>query len=127
MASLRSLVSYFEDNIGEHNRVATCVRLKTVNEDEYVYEVTRTGDLPSIRVCLSDAYEYGSDSYAVRPSLIRSGDFILVGSFGPGADSSVIEQARRDHIAVGGWSKLFGALNFHEPWKYRTPQEKESR
>jgi hypothetical protein len=125
MRTIESLRRFFESNIHAHSEVATCVRLKTPNEDEFIYEIARKHDLSTVRVCLSDAYEYGSDSYAVRPREIGSGDFILVDSFVPGADSMTIEEARRDKIAIGPWGKLKGALNFPELWKYRSPQERE--
>jgi hypothetical protein len=125
MRRIDSLRQFFESNIRGHSCVAGCVRLKTPNEDEFIYEITRKHDLPTVRVCLSDAYEYGSDSYAVRPREIGPSDFILVNSFVPGSDSVTIEKARNDKLAIGPWGKLKGALNFPELWKYRSPQEKE--
>lgn len=124
MAQLQSLVCYFENNISKHNRVERCERRLSANEDEYIYEIHRKDNLPPVRVYISDAYEYGAGDYTARPGVLKAGDFILVDSFGPGADTTVVEQARHDCIGVGPFRKLFGALNSHDIWKYRMPAEK---
>lgn len=125
MVNLRSLVSYFEKNIRAHKRVADCNRVISRNEDEHIYEIRRTDDLSTLRVYISDAYGFSSGDYASRPKEIKAGDFILVDTFAGGPDGSVVEEARRDRIAVGPWRKLFGALNSHDVWLYRMPEEKQ--
>lgn len=124
MVNLQLLVAHFENHIMGHDKVAICNRLASRNDDEYIYEILRTSDLPLLRVYISGAYEYDSGAYAARPKEIKAGDFILLDKFAPGADRSIIETARRDRIAIGPWSKLYGALNSHEPWKYRAPDER---
>jgi hypothetical protein len=126
MTKLQSLVRYFENNIRDHNRVKDCSRLPSANKDEYIYEILRTDDFRPVKVYISGAYEYTSGDYAARPSQIKAGDFILVNTFVPGANQEIVEEARQDRIAIGPWRKLYGALNSHEMWKYRMPEEKSN-
>lgn len=127
MTKLQSLVSFFEANIRNHNKVADCDRLLCCNDDEYIYEIQRKDDLRPIRVYLCDVYEYGSGDYAGRPKEIRAGDFILLNSFVPGVGDTVVEEARRGRIAIGPWRKLLGALNSPDVWRYRMPEERNER
>jgi hypothetical protein len=121
---LQQLVAAFVDRIGIHSKYANCKRLPSLNEDEYLYEVQRNASLPPVIVYISGAYEFGSDDYAARPKVLKSGGFILVTQYGPGADKAIIEAARRDRVGIGNLTKLFGALNCHEPSRYRAPDER---
>jgi hypothetical protein len=125
VSDLRSHVSYFEKRMQEHSCVERCERLLTGNEDEYIYELSRTEGRPPVRVHIVDTYEYGMADYLARPRQIRAGDFILVVSFGPELSHAVIERARADRIGMGDVRRLMGALNWSEVWKYRPPEERK--
>lgn len=114
-------VTFFLERMESHNKVEACNR---INDDtEYLFEIIRKGELPSIVVHLSDAYRYGTWEYLSHPKRIRRGDFIVVGGFAA-LDASVVELARKDKIGLGGIGKLMGALNVRRVWEYRSPDER---
>lgn len=51
-----TIPKYFEDRMAEHANVESCVRLEVPNE--YVYAIRRRRQDDTIRVWLSDAYQF---------------------------------------------------------------------
>ena len=119
MSRLSSLISFFEKVMQEHSHVSRCERVQASAEDEYVYEITRTDDLPPVTVHVSGAYEYTLGDYIARPKEIKSGGFIVTSSFGGRIEPSAVERARSDRIGLGQVQELMGALNYREVWKYQ--------
>jgi hypothetical protein len=106
----------------EHDRVEQCRQITV--EGEYVFEIERKSPLPTVRVHLSDAYDYGHWEYTSRPKLIGRGDFILIAGFNTRFDESLVEIARKDGIGIGGIGKLMGALSWEKVWLYQSPEER---
>ncbi len=103
----------------EHSRVSRCVRLQSSAEDEYVYEIIRKGDLSSVRVHVSAAYEYTLGDYIARPREIKAGDFIVTSSFGGHIEPAASARAQSERIGLGQVQELMGALNYRQVWKYQ--------
>jgi hypothetical protein len=118
MSRLASLISFFERVMQEHSRVSRCVRLQSTAEDEYVYEITRKGDLPPVRVHVSGAYEYTLGDYVARPKEIKAGDFVVTSSFGGRIEGAARARAQSERIGLGQVQELMGALNYRQVWKY---------
>jgi hypothetical protein len=104
----------------EHSKVGpdNCARFQSSAQDEYVYELIRKGNPPRIRVHISAAYEYTLGDYVARPREIKTGDYILVSSFGSSIASEAREQAKHDGIGLGNINELMGALNFPDVSSY---------
>ncbi|MFZ0882371.1 MAG: hypothetical protein WAN14_03160, partial [Candidatus Acidiferrales bacterium] len=108
-----------------HNRVERCVRQNA--DGECIFEIQRKGDLPTLMVYLSDAYDYGLGEYLSRPRSLGRGDFILIADPNANFDESVVPRAREDEIGIGNIKKFMGALNFRNVWMYDTPDAKKGR
>lgn len=107
------------EKLRDHSKVEDCVQLR--DETECLVEITRKGGLPTVRVHISDAYDYSSWDYQSRPSPV---DFILIGNFTEQFDHSLVAVARKDRIGIGGFRKLMGALNWTDMWKYELPEDR---
>jgi hypothetical protein len=117
-----SEIKFFQERMEDHNRVEDCTPLQV--EGECVFKIERKDGLPTVRVHLSDAYDYGHWEYTSRPNLIGRGDFILIAGFKGRFDESLVGIARKDGIGIGGIGKLMGALNWEKVWLYRSPEER---
>ncbi|QAY96869.1 hypothetical protein CWB41_14940 [Methylovirgula ligni] len=109
--------------MGEHNCVSEYTRLDVANE--YIYQIKRTAGRSTVRVFLSDAYDFGLADYLGRPRKLRSGDFILIARPESKFDGDLVERAKKDGIAIGQIGKLMGALNLNDMSSYKSPEEKE--
>ena len=78
----------------------------------------------TITVWLSDAYLFTDADFHNRPGLLREGDYIIVGKpeGGIAVDYELIRQYK---IGVGKIGKYMGALNFSEPWRFLTSEERD--
>jgi hypothetical protein len=120
-----SVLAFFTSRMAEHSKVESYNRLPI--EEEYIFELVRRDGLPTMRVHVSDAYDYGSVDYLSRPRQLWRGDFILIARPEARFDHALIEEARNDGIGIGMIGKLMGALNFKEPCKYIPKDERPSR
>lgn len=122
---LLSMVYFFEREMPKHNLVASCRRLP-LGDDIYIYEVQRSNG-PSVKVHLSDAYQYDLGDYLSRPKELGRGDYIFANEYVRDINPDVVERARLDRIGVGGFGKLKGALNRLNIWEYESPAEKAGK
>lgn len=117
-----SIRSFFLDRMNEHDAVSTVDMVP--DDDDFIYELRRSRFGDTITVWLSDAYLFTDADFHNRPPAIAEGDYIIVGKpeGGLAADYELIRQYK---IGLGKIGKFMGALNFPEPWRFLTGEERE--
>lgn len=117
-----SINSFFLTRMNEHDAVSGIEIIQ--NDDDYIYELRRKRFGDTITVWLSDAYLFTDADFHNRPAGVTAGDYIIVGKpeGGIAVDYELIRQYR---VGVGKIGKFMGALNFQEPWRFLTGEERE--
>lgn len=117
-----SIRTFFLTRMEEHDAVSAVALLP--DNDDYLYELRRARFGDTVTVWLSDAYHFTDADFHNRPAHVGEGDYIIVAKpeGGLAVDYELIRQYK---IGVGKIGKLMGALNFPEPWRFLTGEERE--
>lgn len=119
-----TIPQYLESALNKHAKVLSWERMDNSQTDEhYIYLIRRSDGLSEVIVHLSDEYEYSLDDYFQKPDSIREGAFILVARPEAVYDDSIVEVAQQDHVSIGKFGALMGALYKERHWNY-VPKER---
>jgi hypothetical protein len=115
-----TIPQFFERRMQEHSAVLSFRLLP--NDNEIIYEIRRRNFGDTIRVWLSDQYNFGESDFNNRPREIRAGDYILIAR--PEAHGGDYSE---DKIRIGKLADFMGALTKRQMWKYEPPSEEERK
>lgn len=119
-----TIPKYLESALTKHAKVISWRRIDDhQSDDHYIYSVKRSEALSDIFVHLSDEYEYSLDDYFQKPESIQEGSFILIARPEADYDESIVEAATQDHVSIGKFGALMGALYKERHWEY-VPKER---
>jgi hypothetical protein len=110
------VIKFFHERMEAHNKVLQYSELQ--DEMDILYEIVRTGNLPTLTVHVSDAYRYTLNDYYSKPASLTAGDFILIARPEAEYDEDITYIAKREKIGIGKIGKLLGALNLKGVWLY---------
>lgn len=111
-------LGFFCARMEDHTAVSN---YKVIYSDEhYLFDVELVSG-SSINVLLTDAYHF---SIADVLSMPQDVDYVVVVPHANySGDAERILKAKR--VGIGHIGKFMGAINFSEPWEYRTREERE--
>ncbi len=121
-----TIPQYLESALEKHAKVLSWERVdNSQTDDHYIYLIRRSDGLSQMIVHLSDEYEYSLNDYFQKPDSIREGAFILVARPEAVYDDSIVEVAQQDHVSIGKFGALMGALYKERHWDY-VPKERRN-
>lgn len=121
-----TIPQYLERALDKHAKVLSWERVDNgQTDDHYIYLISRSDGLSQMIVHLSDEYEYSLNDYFQKPDSIREGAFILVARPEAVYDDSIVEVAQQDHVSIGKFGALMGALYKERHWDY-VPKERRN-
>jgi hypothetical protein len=113
-----------ESALTKHSKVLSWRRIDVQQTDNhYIYFISRSDDLPDITIHLSDDYHYALDDYFQKHENIKNGSFICIARPEAKYDEAIVEAAIQDHVSIGKFGALMGALYKERHWEF-VPKER---
>ncbi|MDH5976872.1 hypothetical protein L8R98_08790 [Vibrio splendidus] len=117
---------FLHNALDNHKMVRDWKRIDHPSDDnDFIYNIRRTGGLSDIVLHASDDYRYLLTDYFQKPEKIGQGAFILIARPEGDYAEEVVDIASQDEISIGKFSALMGALYRDDHWNYIPKERKE--
>src|SRR4051812_5042835 len=117
-------LAFFKEKMEVHETVQGIEQISDA-DGKLVYELSRNGGLPPVRVWISESYLFTELEYYSRPASISAGDFILILNPYGSSTKAAATVAKQDSVGIGILAWLMGALWKRCPSDYVPPSMRE--